>query len=129
MAALHLAHDLDEPLRIGIGVHTGHVIVGEMGWGRAAGITAIGDAVNTASRLEALSKEFGCQFVVSARVIERAGVDFSGYEVREATIRGRRDPLAVHLVADARTLETDPARAPVAGATSGAPSPAALSRP
>src|SRR3546814_19424372 len=40
-----LAHDLPEPLRIGIGLHSGAVIVGEMGYGRATSLTAIGDAV------------------------------------------------------------------------------------
>ena len=48
---------LREPLRMGIGVHAGPAIVGELGWGRAVSLTAIGDTVNTASRLEALTKE------------------------------------------------------------------------
>ena len=52
-----LRAELDEPLRIGIGIHAGPAIVGEMGYGNAAAITAIGDAVNTASRLETLTKE------------------------------------------------------------------------
>ncbi len=48
-----LKSDLGEPLRIGIGLHMGQTIIGEMGYGKATSITAIGDAVNTASRLEA----------------------------------------------------------------------------
>ena len=46
-----LGAELDRPLRIGIGIHCGPAIVGEMGYGNAASITAIGDAVNTPSRL------------------------------------------------------------------------------
>jgi adenylate cyclase len=51
-----LRAELDRPLRIGIGIHCGPTIVGEMGYGNAAAITAIGDAVNTASRLESLPR-------------------------------------------------------------------------
>ncbi|MGH6959354.1 MAG: adenylate/guanylate cyclase domain-containing protein, partial [Dongiaceae bacterium] len=47
-----LANDVAEPLRIGIGIHAGPAIVGEMGHGRATSVTAVGDTVNTASRLE-----------------------------------------------------------------------------
>ena len=68
-----LAVELDEPLRMGMGVHLGPVILGEMGHGPAASLTAIGDTVNVASRLEALTKELGCQLVVSEAVTQRAG--------------------------------------------------------
>ena len=51
---------------MGIGIHAGPVIVGEMGYGHATSLTAIGDAVNTASRLEALTKELGVQLVFSS---------------------------------------------------------------
>ncbi len=49
-----LENDLGEPLRIGIGLHFGPTIVGEMGYSKAVSLTAVGDAVNTASRLESL---------------------------------------------------------------------------
>jgi len=50
-----LASDLKTPLRIGIGIHSGPAIVGEMGYAQATSITAVGDTVNTASRLEAMA--------------------------------------------------------------------------
>jgi class 3 adenylate cyclase len=62
-----LQAELDRPLRIGVGIHCGPTIVGEMGYGNAAAITAIGDAVNTASRLESLTKNFVCELVVPRR--------------------------------------------------------------
>jgi adenylate cyclase len=68
-----LRTELDRPLRIGIGVHCGPTIVGEMGYGNATAITAIGDAVNTASRLESLTKNFACELVVSAGRAEPGG--------------------------------------------------------
>jgi adenylate cyclase len=73
-----LAVKLDEPLRMGVGVHLGQAILGEIGHGPAASLTAIGDTVNVASRLEALTKELGCQLVLSAGLVERAGLVFDG---------------------------------------------------
>ena len=93
-----LQAELDRPLRIGIGVHCGPVIVGEMGYGAAAAITAIGDAVNTASRLEALTKEYDCELVVSEETVARAAVDLSEFPHHEIEIRGKREMLSVTTV-------------------------------
>jgi adenylate cyclase len=90
-----LRAELDQPLRIGIGIHCGPVIVGEMGYGNAAAITAIGDAVNTASRLENLTKEYDCELVVSEEILARAGVDLSGFPRHDIEIRGKREMLTV----------------------------------
>lgn len=84
-----LGQELSEPLRIGIGVHAGAAIVGEMGYARATTLTAIGDAVNTASRLETLTKEYGAELVVSKAVTDRAGLAIDAYEQHEVTLRGR----------------------------------------
>ena len=99
-----LRHDLDEPLRMGIGIHAGPAIVGEMGYRAATSVTAVGDTVNTASRLETMTKEFTVQAVISAYVGEAAGLDLSRFEVRQVAVRGRAEPLAVHLIGDARQL-------------------------
>jgi adenylate cyclase len=99
-----LENDLDEPFRIGIGIYAGPAIVGEMGYGAATGITAIGDAVNTASRLETMTKEFRAQLVVSQDVAERADVDLSAYPTHEIEVRGREEPVAVRVIEHAGEL-------------------------
>ena len=99
-----LQSDLPMPLRIGIGLHVGPAIVGEMGYATAVSVTAVGDTVNTASRLESMSKELDAQLVVSAEVAAAAGADLSEWRREAVAVRGRREPLAVFIIGDAREL-------------------------
>ena len=109
-----LAHDIPAPLQIGIGIHTGAAIVGEMGYGTAVSVTAVGDSVNTASRLEALCKTYACELVISEAVALRAGIDLGEAPRHEIEIRGRVEQLIVRTLASARDL---PLLAPMAKPT------------
>ena len=99
-----LSGDLDLPLRIGIGLHAGPAIVGEMGYERAAQITAIGDTVNTASRLESLTKDLAVELVVSQELLDTAGVTLKEAPRHEVEIRGRQGRLAVRAITRATDL-------------------------
>ena len=99
-----LAADLEQPLRIGIGVHAGVAIVGTMGPPQAPIYSAIGDMVNTAARLENMTKAFACALVVSEVVLREAGIEPGDAPRHQVRVRGKTERLAVYVVADPRTL-------------------------
>jgi adenylate cyclase len=102
-----LAPDLNAPLTMGIGLHFGSAIVGDMGDGRWRSLTAVGDTVNTASRLEALCKVYDCELVVSGVLLASAGVELQQARPQEVEIRGRSAPLIIHTLRSARELPSD----------------------
>jgi adenylate cyclase len=93
-----LAGDIPAPLRVAIGIHAGPAIVGAMGYGGVMGVTAIGDTVNVASRLESAAKEFDAAIVISDDAAGLSGIDMSAFEIREIAIRGSATPLNIRLV-------------------------------
>lgn len=90
-----LAGELDDPLRMGIGLHTGTVILGEMGYGSARGLTAVGDTVNVASRLEAATKSLGCILCISEDVIAAAEMNVPLSAQQEISVRGKRSKISI----------------------------------
>jgi len=98
------AEELTVPLRIGIGIHFGPAIVGEMGYGDTQTLTAVGDTVNIASRLETATKELGCQLVLSHTVARAARIGEGIGTEHEIEVRGRTKPLHVIAIKDATAL-------------------------
>lgn len=96
--------ELKTGLKIGIGVHFGPAIVGQMGFAPALSLTAIGDTVNIASRLEAATKEVGCQLLVSEATAMAAEMNLDNARRSEIALRGRREPLIAYAIDDARSL-------------------------
>ena len=87
-----------------MGLHADTAIVGQMGYGAAVGLTAIGDGINVASRLEGAAKEFDAEAVVSVELARKAGLDLSSHPQHEITVRGRNAPVHALVVTDAATL-------------------------
>ena len=99
-----LESEIPEPLAIGIGIHCGEAIVGSMGPPAHPIISAIGDNVNVAARLEALCKDYGVPLVVSDTAAGHAGVDLSGSRHETVQVRGREQSLEVYAVDDPLTI-------------------------
>jgi len=99
-----LSHDLREPIRFGVGIHGGEVIVGDIGYRDHMVFTALGDAVNVAARLQDMTKALTCEVVVSDEVRATAGLAADALPQHEVAIRGRNEPMIVRSVTEAKTL-------------------------
>jgi adenylate cyclase len=97
-----LAGELETPLAIGIGIHTGEAIVGRMGPPKTPIVSALGDSVNTTARLESSTKELGMPLVVSVDTLRAAAVTVP-MPLKEVSLRGRATTMAVAAL-DAKTL-------------------------
>lgn len=99
-----LQYDLPQPLRFGIGIHGGEVIVGDIGYRDNMVFTALGDPVNVAARLQDMTKNLSCAAIVSEDVFISAGLDAGTLAPHDLPVRGRSAPIKIRAVADTRVL-------------------------
>ena len=93
-----LVGDLREPIRYGIGVNGGVVVIGDIAYRDQIVFTALGDPVNVAARLQDMTKGLGAEVALSEEVCRTAGLAPDASATREVAIRGRDSPLTIRVM-------------------------------
>jgi adenylate cyclase len=94
------ANELSQPIRFGIGIHGGDVIVGDVGYRAHTVFTALGDAVNVAARLQDMTKTLQCDVLASEEVCTAAGLPTNSHEAHTVEIRGRDEVMKVRAIGE-----------------------------
>ena len=93
-----LEQEDDEPLRVGVGIHFGPVMLGTVGGRQQLDTTVIADVVNTASRVESLTKRYGVDILATQALIDALDDEARVRELDRVRVVGRKEPVTVHQV-------------------------------
>ncbi|KUJ73373.1 guanylate cyclase [Ruegeria marisrubri] len=114
-----LASENAPAIRIGMGLHLGNLVLGEIGAAGDAARTIVGDTVNVASRLEGQTKALGVELLVSQEILRAAEIETNRLALRKFELRGVTEPVralpverASQLAAHVAPLEHGSRRAP-----------------
>jgi adenylate cyclase len=93
-----LRDDLGGPLRFAIGVDGSSTVSGEIGFGDHTTVTAFGEALSVAARLQDLTKELACEALVSDEVMRLADIDVEEFPLYTAVLRGFERPIEARII-------------------------------
>ncbi len=88
-----LLEEFGESVQMGIGIHGGDAIVGTMGPPKTPLLTAVGDHINVAARLEGQTSTLGCDLLISTETLEKEGIAYAPDSAMEVELRGRDKPV------------------------------------
>lgn len=93
-----LASQGDPEIKIGVGIYTGKAVVGNIGSEHRFDYTAIGDTVNTASRLEGLNKEYKTEIIIGESTKNQLTEEFKITPLGSANVKGKMEALKIYNV-------------------------------
>lgn len=91
-----LAAENFPPLNTRFGIHTGNAIIGNMGYSERLNYTAVGDTVNTASRLEGINKFYGTNIIISDETYNIVGDEFITRRLDRIIVKGKKQWVMIH---------------------------------